>query len=165
MLRYQQMTMMCGKLTPTCWKWEIKSHQALMEICKLLVVLCVCVLASANVSTLFWYMFLFQLLFFFWARYRGTYCSQDVAIKVLKPERVNTDMQREFAQEVYIMRFLFSFACLFMWSLTEKSNSTFLFFLLKYIYLYRKVRHKNVVQFIGACTKPPSLCIVTGRIS
>uniref|UniRef100_A0A166HYD7 Protein kinase domain-containing protein n=1 Tax=Daucus carota subsp. sativus TaxID=79200 RepID=A0A166HYD7_DAUCS len=24
-----------------------------------------------------------------------------------------------------------------------------------------KVRHKNVVQFIGACTKPPSLCIVT----
>ncbi|KAK1326474.1 Serine/threonine-protein kinase HT1 [Acorus calamus] len=61
--------------------------------------------------------------------YRGTYCSQDVAIKVLKPERVNVDMQREFAQEVYIMR---------------------------------KVRHKNVVQFIGACTRPPSLCIVTG---
>ncbi|GKA38345.1 serine-threonine/tyrosine-protein kinase catalytic domain-containing protein [Tanacetum coccineum] len=25
-----------------------------------------------------------------------------------------------------------------------------------------KVRHKNVVQFIGACTKPPNLCIVTG---
>nr|XP_009388245.2 PREDICTED: serine/threonine-protein kinase STY46-like [Musa acuminata subsp. malaccensis] len=36
--------------------------------------------------------------------YRGTYCSQDVAIKVLKPERVNVDMQREFAQEVFIMR-------------------------------------------------------------
>ncbi|KAK1303427.1 Serine/threonine-protein kinase HT1 [Acorus calamus] len=64
--------------------------------------------------------------------YRGTYCSQDVAIKVLKPERVNVDMQREFAQEVYIMR---------------------------------KVRHKNVVQFIGACTKPPSLCIVTEFMS
>lgn len=29
----------------------------------------------------------------------------------------------------------------------------------------RKVRHKNVVQFIGACTKPPSLCIVTGKLS
>lgn len=27
----------------------------------------------------------------------------------------------------------------------------------------RKVRHKNVVQFIGACTKPPSVCIVTGE--
>lgn len=64
--------------------------------------------------------------------YKGTYCSQDVAIKVLKTERINTDLQKEFAQEVYIMR---------------------------------KVRHKNVVQFIGACTKPPSLCIVTEFMS
>ncbi|KAJ6985833.1 hypothetical protein NC653_023691 [Populus alba x Populus x berolinensis] len=60
--------------------------------------------------------------------YKGTYYSQEVAIKILKPERVNSDLQKEFAQEVYIMR---------------------------------KVRHKNVVQFIGACTKLPSLCIVT----
>ncbi|XWS55131.1 hypothetical protein CRYUN_Cryun10bG0148500 [Craigia yunnanensis] len=36
--------------------------------------------------------------------YKGTYCSQEVAIKVLKPERINTDMQKEFAQEVFIMR-------------------------------------------------------------
>ncbi|PKU75505.1 Serine/threonine-protein kinase CTR1 [Dendrobium catenatum] len=57
---------------------------------------------------------------------------EDVAIKVLKPERVSVDMQREFVQEVYIMR---------------------------------KVRHRNVVQFIGACTKPPSLCIVTEFMS
>lgn len=64
--------------------------------------------------------------------YKGTYCSQEVAIKVLKAERVSAEMQREFAQEVYIMR---------------------------------KVRHKNVVQFIGACTKPPSLCIVTEYMS
>ncbi|KAJ0964035.1 hypothetical protein J5N97_029157 [Dioscorea zingiberensis] len=64
--------------------------------------------------------------------YRGTYYSQDVAIKVLKPERLNEDMQHEFAQEVYIMR---------------------------------KVRHRNVVQFIGACTRPPSLCIVTEFMS
>ncbi|XP_074591011.1 serine/threonine-protein kinase STY46-like isoform X2 [Curcuma longa] len=64
--------------------------------------------------------------------YRGTYHSQDVAIKVLKPECVNIDMQREFAQEVFIMR---------------------------------KVRHKNVVQFIGACTRPPKLCIVTEFMS
>lgn len=64
--------------------------------------------------------------------FRGTYCSQDVAIKVLKPERVGVDMQREFVQEVYIMR---------------------------------KVRHRNVVQFIGACTRPPSLCIVTEFMS
>ncbi|PKI78657.1 hypothetical protein CRG98_000882 [Punica granatum] len=64
--------------------------------------------------------------------FKGTYCSQDVAIKVLKPERINSDLQREFAQEVFIMR---------------------------------KVRHRNVVQFIGACTKPPSLCIVTEFMS
>ncbi|GJY04155.1 heat shock factor-type, DNA-binding protein [Tanacetum coccineum] len=29
--------------------------------------------------------------------------------------------------------------------------------------LLRKVRHTNVVQFIGACTKPSNLCIVTGN--
>ncbi|KAH7429681.1 hypothetical protein KP509_09G061300 [Ceratopteris richardii] len=64
--------------------------------------------------------------------YKGTYCGQDVAIKVLRPERLNEDLQKEFAQEVYIMR---------------------------------KVRHKNVVQFIGACTRPPNLCIVTEFMS
>ncbi|KAB2602637.1 serine/threonine-protein kinase [Pyrus ussuriensis x Pyrus communis] len=64
--------------------------------------------------------------------YKGTYCTQEVAIKVLQPECVNPDMLKDFAQEVYIMR---------------------------------KVRHKNVVQFIGACTKHPSLCIVTEYMS
>ncbi|GMP64379.1 hypothetical protein CsSME_00025685 [Camellia sinensis var. sinensis] len=38
--------------------------------------------------------------------YKGTYCSQEVAIKVLKSERVGPDLQREFAQEVFIMRFV-----------------------------------------------------------
>ncbi|KAL1541186.1 Serine/threonine-protein kinase sty46 [Salvia divinorum] len=64
--------------------------------------------------------------------YRGTYRSQDVAIKILKAERLNTELQQEFVQEVYIMR---------------------------------KIRHKNVVQFIGACTRPPNLCIVTEFMS
>eukprot|EP00243_Klebsormidium_subtile_P002380 TRINITY_DN14729_c0_g1_i1.p1 TRINITY_DN14729_c0_g1~~TRINITY_DN14729_c0_g1_i1.p1 ORF type:complete len:587 (+),score=127.70 TRINITY_DN14729_c0_g1_i1:492-2252(+) len=64
--------------------------------------------------------------------FRGSYCGQDVAIKILKPERLNENLQQEFAQEVYIMR---------------------------------KVRHKNVVQFIGACTKPPNLSIVTEFMS
>lgn len=26
--------------------------------------------------------------------------------------------------------------------------------------MMRKVRHKNIVQFIGACTRKPNLCIV-----
>jgi serine/threonine protein kinase len=64
--------------------------------------------------------------------FQGTYCGQDVAIKILKPERLNENLHREFMQEVSIMR---------------------------------KVRHKNVVQFIGACTKPPNLCIVTEYMS
>ncbi|KAL6492993.1 hypothetical protein OROGR_032752 [Orobanche gracilis] len=58
--------------------------------------------------------------------YKGLFHSQDVAIKILRNECLGVDMQREFAQEVYILR---------------------------------KVRHKNVVQFIGACTRPPLLCI------
>uniref|UniRef100_A0A7N0V9B1 non-specific serine/threonine protein kinase n=1 Tax=Kalanchoe fedtschenkoi TaxID=63787 RepID=A0A7N0V9B1_KALFE len=60
--------------------------------------------------------------------YKGTYWNQDVAIKVLRQERIDANMQKEFAQEVFIMR---------------------------------KVRHKNIVHFIGASTKPPNLCIVT----
>lgn len=64
--------------------------------------------------------------------YKGIFRCQDVAIKVLKVERLNEDVQREFAQEVYILR---------------------------------KVRHKNILQFIGACTQPPLLCIVTELMS
>ncbi|KAF5778529.1 putative dual-specificity kinase TKL-Pl-4 family [Helianthus annuus] len=64
--------------------------------------------------------------------YKGTYRSQEVAIKMLKAEHITTNMQQEFAQEVYIMR---------------------------------KIRHKNVVQFIGACTEPSNLCIVTEFMS
>ncbi|EYU17550.1 hypothetical protein MIMGU_mgv1a004130mg [Erythranthe guttata] len=33
------------------------------------------------------------------------------------------------------------------------------------VYILRKVRHKNVIQFIGACTRPPLLCIVTEFMS
>ncbi|XP_047315989.1 serine/threonine-protein kinase STY8-like [Impatiens glandulifera] len=64
--------------------------------------------------------------------YKGTYCSQEVAIKVLKPERISKDMLTEFAHEVFIMR---------------------------------KIRHKNVLQFIGTCTRPPTLCIITEFMS
>ncbi|KAH7278386.1 hypothetical protein KP509_38G038900 [Ceratopteris richardii] len=60
--------------------------------------------------------------------YKGTYCGQDVAIKLLKSEKLSNQIEREFSQEVFIMR---------------------------------KVRHKNVVQFIGACTKASRFCIVT----
>jgi len=64
--------------------------------------------------------------------YRGTYLGQDVAIKVVKPERLNKDLEYEFSQEVMILR---------------------------------KVKHDNVVRFIGACTRLPHLCIVTEFMS
>ncbi|KAK9825662.1 hypothetical protein WJX81_007564 [Elliptochloris bilobata] len=59
--------------------------------------------------------------------YKGVYCGQDVAIKILRNVHDDTQQYQEFLQEVMIMR---------------------------------KVRHKNVVQFIGACTRKPNLCIV-----
>ncbi|RDX70224.1 Serine/threonine-protein kinase STY46, partial [Mucuna pruriens] len=64
--------------------------------------------------------------------YKGTFCNQDVAIKVLKHENLNENIQREFAQEVYILS---------------------------------KIQHKNVVKFVGACTKPPNLYLVTEYMS
>eukprot|EP00878_Enallax_costatus_P020965 GHUV01022181.1.p1 GENE.GHUV01022181.1~~GHUV01022181.1.p1 ORF type:complete len:482 (+),score=159.09 GHUV01022181.1:903-2348(+) len=59
--------------------------------------------------------------------YRGYYCGQEVAVKILKEMQDDASQYQEFLQEVSIMR---------------------------------KVRHKNVVQFIGACTWKPNLCIV-----
>ncbi|KAI3526472.1 hypothetical protein L1887_05726 [Cichorium endivia] len=38
--------------------------------------------------------------------YKGTYRSQEVAIKILKTEYVNLDFQKEFSREVYILRML-----------------------------------------------------------
>ncbi|KAK8642322.1 hypothetical protein V6N13_011670 [Hibiscus sabdariffa] len=64
--------------------------------------------------------------------YKGIFCGQDVAIKVLRTGHLNENLRKEFTQEVNIMR---------------------------------KIRHKNVVQFIGACTSPPTLCIVTEFMS
>ncbi|KAL8168379.1 hypothetical protein V2J09_009878 [Rumex salicifolius] len=64
--------------------------------------------------------------------YKGNYYGREVAIKILKPELINTELLEEFYQEVNITR---------------------------------KVQHKNVVQFIGACTQPPNLCIVTEFMS
>ncbi|CAJ2642887.1 unnamed protein product [Trifolium pratense] len=64
--------------------------------------------------------------------YKGTLCNQDVAIKVLKQESLNENIQREFSQEVYILS---------------------------------KIHHRNVVKFIGACTKTPYLYLVTEYLS
>ncbi|MBA0618053.1 hypothetical protein Godav_027448, partial [Gossypium davidsonii] len=110
--------------------------------------------------------------------YRGTYCSQEVAIKVLKPEQITREMLREFSQEVYIMRFVGvlvnAYCCAGNLSFSDKHSftskliaiyATFDFLVVQkkseFEYFQEKIRHKNVVQFIGACTRSPNLCIVT----
>lgn len=63
--------------------------------------------------------------------YRGSYCGQEVAIKVLKSNVSDgpvSDTLREFAQELNILR---------------------------------RVHHKNILQLIGALTKSKTLCLVT----
>lgn len=37
-------------------------------------------------------------------RFRGTYCGQDVAVKVLRSEHLNKTLEDEFAHEVNILR-------------------------------------------------------------
>lgn len=52
----------------------------------------------------FWLNLLSLWIYTVFFRYKGSYCSQEVAIKVLKPENLNMDMVKEFSQEVFIMR-------------------------------------------------------------
>ncbi|PWA53061.1 ACT-like protein tyrosine kinase family protein [Artemisia annua] len=40
--------------------------------------------------------------------YKGTYRSQEMAIKILKIEHINIDLEKEFAQEVYILRYMWN---------------------------------------------------------
>jgi len=63
--------------------------------------------------------------------YRGSYCGQEVAIKVLKSnaqEGPGVETLREFAQELNILR---------------------------------RVHHKHIIQLIGALTKNKTMCLVT----
>lgn len=107
-----------GKLILSIWSLETKLHQGRMVICKFIL----------SIHTFLFFFLARHLLIaisvkltnlFNWIRYKGTYCSQEVAIKVLKPERVNSDMQTEFAQEVFIMRFVWIilFALFGLWYL------------------------------------------------
>jgi hypothetical protein len=62
----------------------------------------------------------FLIEWFNWNRYKGTFCSQDVAIKVLRGEHLDDKLQSEFVQEVSIMRSVI-FLVLYrsIWMLTE----------------------------------------------
>ncbi|KAL5984064.1 hypothetical protein ACLOJK_018166 [Asimina triloba] len=76
--------------------------------------------------------------------HRGSYCNQDVAIKVLKPENVNADMQHEFSQEVYIMRFVIRYQ--------PVATDT------------GKVRHKNVKYSMVSLASSPMISLVVPAV-
>jgi hypothetical protein len=62
----------------------------------------------------------FLIEWFNWNRYKGTFCSQDVAIKVLRGEHLDDKLQSEFVQEVSIMRSVISLVLYrSIWMLTE----------------------------------------------
>lgn len=109
-------------------------------------------------------------------RYHGTYLSEDVAIKVLRAEHLNKNVWNEFTQEVYILRY--SIYCNKLWdhlwlvmylnilcpTWDYDWNNLMTYDMSSPSTLSREVQHTNVVRFIGACTKPPQFCIITGEI-
>ncbi|KAB1203602.1 Serine/threonine-protein kinase HT1 [Morella rubra] len=144
----------------------------------------------------------------FYDLFKGTFCNQDVAIKVLRAEHINENMQKEFAQEVYIM----SPSLIIYTSLKSQSSSCCsaeniptkvvvlhvnilsvkavkfekiigaidpyafapplgLEMWMTQIEIHYQIchlgniRHNNVLQLIGACTRPPSLYLVTEYMS
>ena len=84
--------------------WEIDAHQLLFErkiatgsSGDLWVLVIVRPVICSHTSA-------FLIEWFNWNRYKGTFCSQDVAIKVLRGEHLDDKLQGEFVQEVSIMR-------------------------------------------------------------
>eukprot|EP00899_Mesostigma_viride_P013737 jgi/Mesvir1/22364/Mv17866-RA.1 len=66
--------------------------------------------------------------------YRGLYRGQEVAIKVFDTDNVETSL-KDLGENIELFK--------------------------QEVGIMRQVRHKNVVQFIGACLAWPNLCIVT----
>lgn len=114
----------------------------------------------------------FYCLMLMW-RYHGNYLGEDVAVKVLRAEHLNKNVWNEFTQEVYILRYLTY--CWITYDLCDVLeylmcysefgwNDLMMYGMPLPPTLFREVQHTNVVRFIGACTKPPQFCIITGEI-
>ena len=130
--------------------------------------------------------------------YKGSYCGQEVAIKILRDVHTDTQQYEEFLQVRLLIWLVlpakrawrcvrstmshrslpgqqlhvqdYETHCRSPGSLSMPSwvtaHGTACSGIkgwgaaLQEVAIMRKVRHKNVVQFIGACTRRPNLCIV-----
>ena len=99
--------------------------------------------------------------------YRGKWHGTPVAIKRLKQQNLTEEVLDDFKKELAILAYF----SLFLFSSTARSPT--ILFAFRYLRLpfssfsqssCRKLRHPNIVMFIGACTQPAHLFIITGRV-
>ena len=89
---------------------------------------------------------------------RGRCRAKDVAVKVLHEQNLDDKALASFRKEVEIVRLvnfvIYFFIFFFFWLI----SFTHFFFVL---FLISKIFHPNIVLFMGACTVPGSMMIVT----
>ena len=87
---------------------------------------------------------------------------QDVAIKILRNVQDDSQQYQEFLQVSEGLRH--ATCCNHLQIIAQllniPPNRCNMSCCSQEVSIMRKVRHKNVVQFIGACTRKPNLCIV-----
>lgn len=98
------------------------------------------------------------------------YCIfKDVAVKILMEQEFHAERFKEFLREVCGGKFCSKFK---VKDITNCSLSIFVFIWSKVspVFFYqvtimKRLRHPNIVLFMGAVTKPPNLSIVTEYLS
>lgn len=90
--------------------------------------------------------------------FQGRLWGTPVAIKVLKMEQLTPTLLDDLKREISILRYAFR---------RNNHSPRFIVIIVSFycciVSIYAStLRHPNMVLYIGACTKPPNVCIVTG---